>query len=254
MKTFQMVLIGAIFTVLCFGTANATEETKVQLDEESVKSIVEKVIRENPKLIFDAYNNYRRELARKRQKRQLEANFNNPINYEIDPGNPKKGPEDAPITIIENTDFECPYCARGARTVKQLMEKYPGKIRLVFKNKPLSMHKNAESAAKAALAAHEQGKFWEYHDLLFSHSRQLGEEKYKEFAEQLGLDMEKFNKDRHSTEIAEQIEFDSALADEFGLRGTPSFVINGVIVKGAKPLSYFEKVINRLLAQSEKSE
>jgi len=244
----MMRFIGFAYVIL-FGLTIAAAGSA--LNEEQIREIVKQVIKENPKLIIDTVNNYIREQQKKKQEQALEASFKNRIKDVISKNNPTKGPEKAPITIIEYTDFQCPYCRRGAETIRRLMETYPNKIRLVFKNNPLKFHPQALPAAKAALAAHKQGKFWEYHDLLFKNSAKLNEEMFLKFARDLGLDMEKFNKDRNSEEIAKQIENDQARAAELKLSGTPTFIINGVVIRGAQPLPYFRMVIERLLSESK---
>lgn len=221
------------------------------LNEEQIREIVKQVIKENPKLILDTVNNYIREQQKKKQEQALEASFKNRIKDVISKNNPTKGPEKAPITIIEYTDFQCPYCRRGAETIHRIMEMYPNKIRLVFKNNPLKFHPQALPAAKAALAAYKQGKFWEYHDLLFKNSAKLNKEMFLKFARDLGLDIEKFNKDRNSEEIAKQIENDQVRAAELKLSGTPTFIVNGVVIRGAQPLPYFRMVIERLLSEGK---
>jgi len=235
--------------VILFGLTTATAGGAIS--EEQVREIVKQVIKENPKLIFDTVNNYVKEQQKKKQEQALEASFKNRIKDVISKNNPTKGPEKAPITIIEYTDFQCPYCTRGAETIHRIMEMYPNEVRLVFKNNPLKFHPQALPAAKAALAANKQGKFWEYHDLLFKNSAKLNEEMFLKFARDLGLDIEKFNKDRNSEEIAKQIEHDQTQAAEHKLMGTPTFILNGVVIRGAQPLPYFRMVIERLLSEGK---
>lgn len=189
--------------------------------------------------------------ARKKQEQQadadLEKQFKTPVEMPIG-GSPVMGPADAKITVVEFSDFQCPYCSRGRDTMKQLMEKYKGKIKLVFKNLPLEFHKNAEPAAKAALAANKQGKFWEMHDAFFDKQDALSEQFYLDTAKSLGLDLEKFKKDMADPAIAKQIEEDKALAAKNQISGTPGFFVNGVAVRGAYPVDYFSKIVDRWLA------
>lgn len=217
---------------------------------QQVEEIVKRVIRENPKLLYDTITQYHRELQVQQRQQQLESNFNNRIADQAAAHNPVKGPENAAVTIITYTDFECPYCARGAQTVEALLALYPEKTRLVFKNLPLTSHENALPAARAALAAHRQGKFWEYHDLLFQNSGQLTDERLAALAKELGLDMARFNRDRQSEEIAAEVEADRKQAAAHNLNSTPTFVINGVVVTGAQPLPEFQRVVDRLLAEA----
>ena len=249
MRKMEARLIGFLGVVL-FSVAVAFAGD-LAVDEQQLREIVKEVIKENPKLIFDTVNNYVKEQQKKSQQQALEASFKNRINDVVADNNPTKGHKNAPITIIEYTDFQCPYCARGAKTIDRIVEMYPEKVRLAFKNNPLKFHAQALPAAKAALAANRQGKFWEYHDLLFKNSASLNEEKFLKFAQDLGLDMEKFNKDRNSEEIAKQIESEQASASKHKLTGTPSFVLNGVVIRGAQPPKNFVNVIDRLLEKDE---
>ncbi|UCH81254.1 MAG: DsbA family protein [Nitrospiraceae bacterium] len=140
---------------------------------------------------------------------------------------PIKGNKKAPVTIVEFSDFQCPYCARLQPTLKQVLEAYPNDVKLVFKDFPLSFHKQAKNAAKAARAAGEQGKYWEMHDLIFEKFSTVNEAMMKEFAEKLNLDMNKFQADFNSTKYDNLIEQDINLGRTAGVTGTPSLFLNG---------------------------
>ncbi len=143
-------------------------------------------------------------------------------------GSPSKGPEKAPITIVEFSDFECPYCSRLAPVIHKILEKYPDKVRLVFKNYPLiRTHKMAMKAAIAALAARKQGRFWEYHDKLFKNHKELSDQKLLDIAKEMGIDMGKFELDRRDPEIAGLINRDIKEAKASNLTGVPTLFING---------------------------
>jgi protein-disulfide isomerase len=196
------------------------------------------------------------------QKKEQEEMFKkeNRVNLEIGTS-PVKGPESAPITIIEFSDFQCPYCSRGRMVAEELyaMEKFKGKIKIAFKNFPLDFHPQAMPSAVAALAAHKQGKFWEFHDELFLNQAKLGgikegdaqaSEAYMvEIAKKLGLNVDKFKDDLKATDIQTQIKADKADAAKAGVRGTPFFLVNGVAVKGALPMSDFVPIIERILTE-----
>lgn len=182
---------------------------------------------------------------------RLETQFNNPADIKAGKG-PSKGPKDAPVTIIEFSDFQCPFCKRGADTMDALLAAYPGQVRLVFKHLPLQFHQQALPAAKASLAAERQGKFWEMHDSFFVNQSKLSEEFFLAEAQRLGLDVAKFKHDMASKEIAEQVEADLALAKKYGARGTPNFFVNGVRVAGAQPLDLFKKVVDKWLEMKGK--
>lgn len=219
----------------------------IKLDEQRLQELIKKVIRENPKLIFEAYHQYQAQLREEQEKALIEESFKNRLQDTVTADNPVKG--SGPITIIEYSDFECPYCSRASATVDMLLKKYPNKIKLVFKNYPLEMHQRANSAAKAALAAGKQGKFWEFHDLLFQNSARLSEELYLSFAKNLGLNIDQFNADRQSEKIDAQIRSEIEQARKFNITGTPAFIINGVLVRGAQSIEYFDNVIQRVLKE-----
>jgi protein-disulfide isomerase len=132
------------------------------------------------------------------------------------------------LTIVEFTEFQCPYCSRIAPVMKELNEKYPDKIKFVYKHFPLSFHSNARSAAASSIAAHKQGKFWEYRYALAPHSRELGDSIYVEVAKQVGLNIEQFKKDMVlDSAMNARIDKDFQLGTEVGVQGTPNFYING---------------------------
>lgn len=165
----------------------------------------------------------------------------------VDIGNtPVLGKRDAKIKLIVFSDFQCPFSKRGTDTVHALIQKYGANLMFVYKNLPLPFHPEAMPSAKAALAAGRQGKFYEFHDKLFDSQDKLGEPLYVQIAKELGLNMEKFNVDRNSKEIDDQIKADLAQANSLGFNGTPGFALNGVKILGAYPQEHFEKVIDAL--------
>lgn len=168
-------------------------------------------------------------------------------------GRPQKGLDTALVTIVEYSDFECPYCRKVLPSLTQIQEKHGDNVRVVFRQQPLPMHKNAVPAALAALAAHQQGKFWEMHDALFAkaESRSLNEETYVALAQQLQLDVEKFNADRKSPAMQELIAGDQAIAMQFGAGGTPAFFVNGRFISGAQPFEAFDALVTEELAKAQ---
>jgi len=164
-------------------------------------------------------------------------------------GSPALGPSDAPVTIVEFTDFQCPFCSKSQATIIALREKYGDKIRVVYKSYPLSKHQLAKPAAIAAMAADRQGKFWEYKHTVFERQRDLRQDGiFEQFAQELGLNVAKWKKDMEDPAIEAQIRADSLLARKAGVTGTPCFFVNGYKLKGAKPPEAFESVIDRELA------
>jgi protein-disulfide isomerase len=163
---------------------------------------------------------------------------------------PAEGPANAKVTIVEISDFQCPFCSRAYTTLEDLKKQYPKDLRILFVNQPLPFHPNAKPAAIAALAAHKQGKFWEMYTKLFSNQQQLGDANYQTWAKEVGVDMAKFNADLKDPEIAKQVERDMAIANGLGVRGTPGFFINGVNVSGAQPVENFKKIIDEQITKA----
>jgi len=157
---------------------------------------------------------------------------------------PAKGPADAPITIVEYSDFECPFCVRVMPTLQQVIDEYGDKVRLVYRDYPLPMHPNAQLAAEAAQCAHAQGKFWEYHDTLFANQVALGVDSLKQYAAALKLDQAAFDtcldQRTHQAGVLAETRDGNAL----GVTGTPAFFINGRFVNGALPIEMFKEVID----------
>lgn len=166
---------------------------------------------------------------------------------------PVVGPKTAPITIVEFSDFQCPFCKKVGPTLDQIRKEYGDQIRIAFKHQPLDIHPKAPAAHAAAEAAHRQGKFWEMHDLIFENQREMSPEKYLEYAEQLGLDIEQFKRDVASDEVKKRISSDKLEAAKLSASGTPTFYINGLVVSGAKPFEAFKVIIDKELAAKEKT-
>jgi protein-disulfide isomerase len=172
--------------------------------------------------------------------------------YKVAVGNAAvKGPADAKVTIVEVSDFQCPFCSRVGPTLKQIETEYAGKVRIAFKHNPLPFHQDAPLASEAALAAGEQGKFWEMHDKLFANQQALKRENLEAYAGELGLDLGKFKAALDSGKFKAQVEADKKEAATFGARGTPSFFINGRKVRGAQPFPAFKTVIDEELVKAE---
>jgi protein-disulfide isomerase len=172
------------------------------------------------------------------------------VRYDIpDEGFPSIGPEDAPITIVEFSDYQCPFCRRWHEEVYQpLMNAYSGKIRLVYRHLPLtSIHPDALPAAEAAMCAGEQNAYWPFHEKLFS-SDSLNNAVYVQYAQELNLDMTAFESCVTEHKYKPAIESDSDFALNLGASSTPTFFINGVPIVGAQPLSVFQQVIDKELA------
>ncbi len=168
-----------------------------------------------------------------------------------DRGFPSRGPEDAPVTIVEFSDFECPFCSRVVPTLDKIRENYGEKVRLVFRNFPLTaIHPHAQKAAEAALCAHEQENFWEMHDTLFREQKALATEQLKEKAARLGLDGEAFNACLDSGKYAETVASDLQAGQAAGVTGTPAIFINGRFLSGAQPYEEIAAVVDDELSRA----
>jgi len=165
---------------------------------------------------------------------------------------PMLGNKNAKVTIIEFSDFECPFCAKFySETMGQIKTEYidTGKVKLVYRDFPLSFHANAQKAAEASECADDQKKFWEMHDLLFEKGVVGGVTTFKQYAVDLGLDTDKFNKCLDSGEKATEVQNDMKDGQSYGISGTPGFLVNGVRIVGAQPFSAFKAVIDAELAK-----
>jgi protein-disulfide isomerase len=165
--------------------------------------------------------------------------------YDIELGeSPVRGADSAKVTIVEWADFQCPFCVRVEPTLQKIKDEYGDEVRFAFKHLPLSMHSKARAAHQAAEAAHRQGKFWDMHDRIFAKPKDLSEETYLRYANEIGLDIEKYESDFSSSSVRKVIDADLAKARELGVSGTPSFFINGRFLSGAQPYNAFARVID----------
>jgi protein-disulfide isomerase len=158
------------------------------------------------------------------------------------------GPADARVTIVEFSDYQCRFCEKAMSTVHALAALYPKDVRVVLKNFPMPGHKHARLAAEAALAAGEQGKYWEMHDLILANQENLGRAALDDYAQKLGLDIGRFRAALDDGRFAAQVDRDIEDGKALGLKGVPSFVINGRLVVGARPLEDFKQIVEEELA------
>lgn len=160
-------------------------------------------------------------------------------------GAPVRGAADAPVTLVEFSDFECPFCKQAHPTLKQILERYPDKVRLAYRDFPLdSIHPQARRAAEAARCAQDQTKFWEYHDVLFSQSPRLSTDDLRRYADQVGLDVTKFDDCLTAGTHKAAVQRDLDEGNRLGITGTPAFFVNGRPLSGAQPLEAFARVID----------
>lgn len=237
------------------------------------KSQLEKVIEENPEIVFNAIKKNpkkfvetvneavrtaqesSREDEAKEEQARLEEEMKNPKKPVIEDGRVIFGPKNAPITIVEYSDFQCPYCSRGYNTVKEVHKMYGDKVRVVFKHLPLDFHPMAMPAAKyfEAIALQDPKKAEKFHDEVFTNQTMLnqdGEKFLKAAAKKVGANLAKVEKDINAESVQKRIAADMEEAKKFEFSGTPGFLINGVSLRGAYPAPEFKKIIDKQLAAS----
>jgi len=177
-----------------------------------------------------------------KQAKQRNRILLDPVDIRI-AGSPFKGPAEAKITIVEFSDFQCPYCAVAVRKLDELLQAYPHDVRLVFKQFPLEFHSTAATAAAAALAAHRQGRFWPLHDKMYSEFRHLSRTNILEWAKELGLNQAQLQTDMDSATTQVTIQHDMDDGISAGVQGTPTVFVNGKKYQGSLDLDAFRTVI-----------
>ncbi len=240
------------FGVFIFSFIIITGNTSFSAERSEIESVVEEYIKNHPEVIMESLRSYQEKQRKINDSEKLKQSLGSRFEVPIE-GSPVFGPENASLTIIEFSDFQCPYCARSQSTIQQLMAKYKGDVRLVFKHMPLGFHAKARPAAIAAMAADKQGKFQEYKKKLMENQATWSKGNEKElfvtYAKELELDIDTFQKELNNIEFGKKIDSDIEDAKKVGITGTPSFVINGVLVRGAVPIENFETVIKALKSE-----
>lgn len=255
----KLVLFTAALGLILTSCAPSSKQLKEAIENDP--SIVFTAIEKDPKRFIEVVNKAARDAqsaaaedAAKEETAKRDEEFKNPLKPEIDPARAIEGPGDAKITIVEYSDFQCPYCARGYQTVQEVKKAYPGQIKFVFKHLPLDFHPLAMPAAKyfEAIARQSSEKAYKFHDIVFENQGDLNSKKesfLKEAAKKAGADMKKLEKDLADASLMERINKDIAEAQKFGISGTPGYIINGVSLKGAYPFPEFKSIIDRHLGK-----
>ena len=163
---------------------------------------------------------------------------------------PQIGSNDALVTVVEFSDFQCPFCNRVTPTLAKIQAEYGDKVKIAFKHMPLSIHPQAPQAHAASEAAHRQGKFWEMHDRIFKNQRDLSVATLEAHARAIGLDMDRYAKDVADAALKKKIDADMSQASKLGVTGTPSFFINGRYLSGAQPFDNFKRIIDEALEKA----
>ena len=215
-KSFFAVILLLILPVLFAGCMDTKQLERIEENQKDILAKLDK-IEETQDTMAKAFQP---------QPQRPTVDFNKVYDLPI-AGSAVKGKKDAPVTIVEFSDFQCPYCARLQPTLKQVLAAYPNDVNLVYKDFPLSFHQQAMNAAKAAHAAGEQGKYWEMHDLIFDNFNKLTDDSYKQFATQLKLDAAKFEADFKSSKYDQLIQESINLGRSSGVTGTPTLFMNG---------------------------
>ena len=254
---FKLVSIIALTSLLtgCMSDGQLKDKMAKVLAEnpevltEAIEKNPEKFVTSLQKAIKDSQSG----MAKRREeeeKKQFEEFFENPLTPEITNDMAMIGKAGAPITLVEYSDFECPFCKRGYDTVNELLKRYEGKIQFVYKHLPLSFHPNAMPAAQyfEALKLQNDKLAFAFHDKIFDNQPSLknGIKFLDKIAKDVGANMTKLHKDFKSEKVMARIQADLKEAEKFGIQGTPGFVINGVPVKGAYPVEEFERIISEL--------
>ncbi len=170
-----------------------------------------------------------------------------PPRIEVAATGPAKGPQDAKVTIVEFSDFQCPFCSKGKKVIDDVVKMYGNKVRVVFRDFPLDFHEKAQKAAEAGLCANDQSKFWEMHDWMFDNQQTLDVDTLKAAARKLGLDGAKFDQCLTTNQHEADVKRNMADGRKAGVSGTPAFFINGVMLSGALPIERFKTEIDRAL-------
>jgi protein-disulfide isomerase len=172
--------------------------------------------------------------------------------YEVSTkGSPVRGDPNAKIAVVEFSDFQCPFCGTSVQTLNQIAQAYGDKVRIVFKHLPLPIHPKAPAAHAAAEAAHRQGKFWPMHDKIFANQREMSPEKYREYARELGLDLNQFDRDVADAAVKQRVDADAAEARKLGVNGTPAFFVNGRYLRGAVPFDEIKALLDEDLGKAK---
>jgi protein-disulfide isomerase len=250
--TFALLMTGLLAS--CVSDKDMKDKIKAAMKEDP--TILTEAIKANPSTILmalqDAAQAARSDFEKKQREdeaKKLEESFDTPLKAEIRPES-IRGNKNAPIVLVEYSDFECPFCTRGFQTVQELMKKYGDKIQFVYKHLPLSFHKQAMIASQyyEAILIQDREKAFKFHDLIFEDQKGLarGEAFLETLAKKVGADMGRLKKDIKSEAVQKIIDADLAEAAQFGIQGTPGFLLNGVPIKGAYPIDHFDEIIAKL--------
>lgn len=256
-KSLLLLPLALVF----FSCAPKTADIQKALEDNP--EILVNAIKKNPEKVLAALQEAAQdgqkraqELAAKEEEAKFEAEFKNPLKPVVSDSRPSMGLVNAPITIVNYTDFQCPFCARGYQTLEKIKETYGDKVRIIVKNLPLSNHPMALPAAERfeALMLIDADKAWAFYHEIFAHQDKLngGQEKYLDsVVQKLGADLKKVKTLMASEKVRSIIRSDMEEADKFSIQGTPGFIVAGVSVRGAYPFETFKTIIDRKIAEEK---
>lgn len=242
------------------------ETPRLQSSDTDMKALIEETLRQHPDLILRALEHNTVSLAdlvergteirkTKIEEAQWQAELANPKVPHVAEDRPMRGTRQAPVTIVEYSDFECPYCRAVSPAIQEVLSSYADQIRFVYKHNPLSFHATAEPAARyfEAIAIQSEEQAWRFHDLVFQQQRTLsrGVEAVQEIAAALNIDHARLERDLQSDTVTQRLAADRAEAERFGFDGTPAFVINGVSLVGNHPKRDFDRIITKMLPKPQ---
>ncbi|MEO1622049.1 MAG: thioredoxin domain-containing protein, partial [Cyanobacteria bacterium J06632_3] len=235
-----------VLCLLMFITFNAMvgPTQALSLANSSFEDRVLQVLRDRPEVILEAVDSYQQQQYEKKEKAQqslLKEVAANPKDFIA--ASPASSDLADKLTLIEFSDFQCPYCARAHQILSDFTEQHSDQVALVYKHYPLDAHPQALAAAKAAWAAQQQNQFWNYHNELFKQQAELGDPLFVSIAQALNLDLEKFNQDRNSADAEAAVASDIQLADKLGIDGTPYFVMGNQVLSGLIETSELEDLL-----------
>jgi protein-disulfide isomerase len=254
-KLFKSISTLAVVFMSLQLSACSPSATSLKKTLKENPDILVEAIKENPADIMLALSEAQRlaqsDMAKKREeeeKKELEKAFETPLTPEIRSDESFMGSKDAPITIVEYTDFQCPYCKKGADNIKEVMQRHKGKVRVVLKHLPFQQNSMPAALHYEAIRLQSPDKAWSFYDRIFKEQARVreGEKFFKEVAKAVGANMARLDLDIKSDEVMSRIQQDMQEAEKFGITGTPGFVVNGVPIRGAYPPDYFDFIIEEL--------
>lgn len=259
---YMLILLSLSVLSSCSTNKNFDKDLERSLSENP--DIIINALKKNPEKFLMALQSMGREVQASRehqeglkQKKQFDEAFARPLLPSVAADRVVKGPMAARLTLVEYSDFQCPYCRRGAENVESLMKAYPGEIRIVFKHLPLDFHPQAETAAKyfEALRLQSNHLAWKLRGEIFANQSEIqqGEKFLDQAVKKVGGDLSRLKKDLHSEKVAAILKADQLEAKEFNFQGTPGYLLNGIPVRGAYPVEHFVEIINRLKPNSKGS-